>query len=206
VLKIHLEQYLGIFFGTEDAPGDAPDPLLERAAALLPETDEWSFTIAFSDLFCPGYGDDDPPGALAQDLTEDNNHIHGKLELCVPGRPISRLGFWGPHDVCLNTWLQELLRVLRELDGSPDAAYVFDEMEQGQPAFEFRRSSELLFISVEDSSTSGEQRDPECHGPCDYDDFRLQVHRFRGALRGVLEKELGVERAEQCLRNEGGPT
>jgi hypothetical protein len=48
----------------------------------------------------------------------------------------------------LNTWTQELCAIEDALSEQQEAIYVFDEGEQGQPAYEFRKEAELLFVSV----------------------------------------------------------
>lgn|GEM_PF-1512238 len=199
VLTLHLEHYLGISISVDDPDSETSDRLLERAVAVLPEQEEWTFKITFTDLFCPKY-EGQPMLTLAKDLSEDDNHIHARLEICVHGRLLPRMGFWGPHDVCLNTWLRELDAALRQLETTQHTSFVSDEGEQGQPAFRFRRDSTSLFISVEASALSGGAGEPDWQEVCcDYEDFRLQVFRFRGRLREALENELGPEKAELWL-------
>jgi hypothetical protein len=72
------------------------------------------------------------PDAIRREVTLRARSVSPALprHLCVRGAPSPVWASGGPQDVCLNTWLQELLRILRELDVSPDATYVFDEMEQ----------------------------------------------------------------------------
>jgi hypothetical protein len=77
---------------------------------------------------------------------------------------------------------------------------VYDEGEQGQPAFAFERDSRRLMVSVRDSLISGGDGDDDWNRvACDYDDLRLQVLLFRGLLREALQTELGVERAVEWL-------
>jgi len=104
-----------------------------------------------------------------------------------------------------NRWLNELQGAVRQLDREDQGTYVFDEGEQGQPAFRFRRSSAHLLVSVEESLISGGARDPYWQDvSCEYDDFRFQVFRFRGTLRDALERELGHERATRWWLDVGG--
>jgi hypothetical protein len=188
-LTVHLEHYLGMFLCFR--PG-CPAHLIERAAAAVPDQEEWTFRIAFSAPFCPGIGSE--PLAPLTSLTDQDDHIHAALEIRVQGRLLPRLGFWGPHDVCLNTWLVELRGAVHVLDASPEATVVFDEGEQGQPLFKFRRSSATLFFSIEDSPVSAAPGDPDWREvACDYEDFRFQVFRLFGALRNALMREVGTD-------------
>jgi hypothetical protein len=196
VVTLHLDHGSGIFLGSR---AEVPRAFLERAAAAVPEREDWTFRTTLSAPFVAR--SDGEAGSLAHDLTEDDTHIHAALELLARGRALPRLGFWGAHDVCLNTWLEELRRAVRHLDAGNDATFEFDEGEQGQPLYRFRRSSTSLFLSVEDSLVSGASGEPDWKDvPCEYEDFRFQVFRLFGVVRGLLERELGAGRANEWLR------
>lgn len=196
LLTVHLEHYLGIFVAAESTPALPSHELLERAAAAAPVQQDWTVTIGFSGLFSPNVEDSAAQNPLATGLTDENNHVHGDLKVLVNDRSLPQMGFWGPHDVCCNTWVVELCQAVRTLDVVDEGTYVFDEGEQGQPAFTFRRSSAVLFVSVEDSLISGGVGNPEWKDvPCEYEDFRFHVCRLRGLLRSSLGYHVGQERA-----------
>jgi hypothetical protein len=95
-----------------------------------------------------------------------NSHIHARLEIVIGGQCLPRLGFWGPDDVCLNTWVRELL-CIRSVLGATDGRYVFDEGEQGQPAFAFERCEDRVLVSVLRSKISDAGGDDNWHKvPC----------------------------------------
>jgi hypothetical protein len=74
-------------------------------------------------------------------------HVHGTLLIEIAGRAVPHLGFFGPDDVCLNTWLVELCNVVNGLVGLV-GEYTFDEGEQGQPAFNFARVGDEVAFSI----------------------------------------------------------
>jgi hypothetical protein len=92
--------------------------------------------------------------ALAAD-----SHIHGGLRLEIGGQLVPYLGYWGPDDVCFGQWLGELRQAARALE-QPGGRHVFDEGEQGQPAFVFERDRERGFFSIAASEISGADGDP----------------------------------------------
>jgi hypothetical protein len=124
-------------------------------------------------------------------LAEGNDHIHGALSVHIAGKPIPSLGFFGPEDVCLNTWTQELHAIEEALSQKQDAIYVFDEGEQGQPAYEFRRDGELLYVSVIDSQISGARGDPNYQQiSCLWNDFLISVRTYTSQLQATLQSEV----------------
>jgi hypothetical protein len=97
------------------------------------------------------------------------------------------MGFFGPHDVCLNTWIEEFTEVVRNLAASESAMYVFDEGEQGQPAFEFKRDGNVLSVSVVESVLSGASADPAFQSvSCPWSDFHSEVQNFFIEFRQAL--------------------
>ena len=90
-----------------------------------------------------------------------DSHIHGALNFLISGRQLPHLGFFSFNDVCAGTWLHELDAMVRAFVSSSECRYVFDEGEQGQPAFVFERAGELAFVSVCDAEYSGGSADPE---------------------------------------------
>jgi hypothetical protein len=93
-------------------------------------------------------------------LTADS-HVHGGLRLEIAGRLVPYLGYWGPDDVCFGQWLGELEQAARVLE-QPGGRHVFDEGEQGQPAFVFEREGDRGFFSIAASEASdGGVADPD---------------------------------------------
>lgn len=64
------------------------------------------------------------------------------------------LGYFGPDDVCFDTWVEELTRIFGNLVRGGDFSHVFDEGEQGQPAFVFERCGNKVHFSICDSEFS----------------------------------------------------
>jgi hypothetical protein len=96
-----------------------------------------------------------PLSALAPD-----SHVHGGLRLEFAGRLVPYLGYWGPDDVCFGQWLGELVQAAAAVS-QPGGRHVFDEGEQGQPAFVFERDGDRGFFSIAASELSGSDGDPD---------------------------------------------
>jgi hypothetical protein len=125
-------------------------------------------------------------------LATSAHHIHGELIVCLGGKRLPYLGYFGVDDVCFNTWLKELLSVEQALSASERAKYVFDEGEQGQPAFEFSREDEMLFTSVVASAISDGEADPSYQQvACLWADFQGALSRFKDALLAQVRAEDG---------------
>lgn len=149
--------------------------------------------ITFSELFT--YAANDTSVRLPLDaLAHGAGHIHGLLKLEVSGRVLPHMGFFGPEDVCFNTWVEELSRVVAELGDKDAATYTFDEGEQGQPAFAFRRNGDLLYVSVTESQLSGASGDPSYQDvSCLWSEFAVAVSGFFASFRAaILEQCPGV--------------
>ena len=73
----------------------------------------------------------------------DGDHVHGDLRLEIGGRLVSRLDYLHPDNVCV-----------AKAFSKRTARYVYDEGEEGQPAFIFERSGDLGFFSIVDSKIS----------------------------------------------------
>jgi len=93
-------------------------------------------------------------------LTLDE-HIHGGLRIEIYGRLVPHLGYFGPDDVCLGDWLSELGRVAEAFRSRSDERYIYDEGEQGQPAFLFERNGETALFSIVDAEFSGGKAEPD---------------------------------------------
>ena len=120
-------------------------------------------------------------------LSVDEHHLHGLLRIEISGRALPQLGFFGPNDVCLDTWLEELAAIEAALGDTRSGEYTFDELEQGQPAFIFRREGAHLLVSVVDSPIGGGRGDPSfVDVRCEWADFAAAIERFHSALRAKL--------------------
>jgi len=148
-----------------------------------------SASLFFSGLFT--YDAEASSRRMPLDTVADSDgHIHGLLQFEISGKALPQLGFFGSDDVCFNTWIEELSRMLQTLAGASDAEYVFDEGEQGQPAFAFRRRSERLSVSVVDSLLSGAPGDPSYQNiGCSWSEFHAAVTAFLGSFHEVLLEE-----------------
>lgn len=143
--------------------------------------------ITFSDLFISTAD----RTRLPLDRCEpDTGHIHGRLTITISGRALPHMAYSHPDDVCVNTWAEELLRVVLQLGAAESARYTFDEGEQGQPAFEFSREGEVLYVSVVASVLSGASSDPSFRMvSCLWVDFLAAAQRFFADLRAVLREQ-----------------
>ena len=123
-------------------------------------------------------------------------HVHGELQVLVNGRRLPSLGYFGVDDVCFNEWVHELHTVRELLEAGTSAVYVYDEGEQGQPAYEFRRVDNTVLVSVIEGSGGG-SADADWQGvPCLLTDLAAAIDRFEEALRA----QLGREAADVGLR------
>jgi len=146
-----------------------------------------TFNISFSNLWTY-VGDKRLP--LAR-LSKLGGHVHGCLKITVNGRPLPYLAYFGENDVCFNTWAFELKSALEQLSTSAPASYIFDEGEQGQPAFKFERDHTTLCISIIDSQISDGVAHPEWQKiSCDFADFENATANFLAAFKAHLEKEV----------------
>ncbi len=133
-------------------------------------------------------------------LEHESWHVHGHLNIEIGGRGLPSLGFLGPDDVCLSTWMQELLNIIRQLSQTERSSYTFDDGEQGQPAYEFRRESAWLFVSIKDSLLSDGSGDPSYQNvACLWEDFVIQVQKFASTLREEIESNAGETGARWWL-------
>jgi hypothetical protein len=88
------------------------------------------------------------------------SHIHGFLRFEIGGLQVPSLGFFGPTDVCFGMWLRELERAAVALR-DPHGRHVFDEGEQGQPAFLFERKGGRASLSLVASRYAASEAAPE---------------------------------------------
>jgi hypothetical protein len=126
------------------------------------------------------------------ELSRGAKHVHGELVIRFDGKTLPSLGYIGDDDVCFNTWLQELQSVQDELAKTHEGTYVFDEGEQGQPAFKFEREEDLLYVSVIDSATSGGEADPSYQRVCClWSEYETAFSAFKSAFRGSDRQSSG---------------
>jgi hypothetical protein len=142
--------------------------------------------IDVADLWTGKYDDRHP---LADLDTRTNSHIHARLTIVIDGRDLPRLGYWGPDDVCLNTWVPELLQIRSRLQ-TDEGRHVFDEGEQGQPAYAFERSRATVFVSLLPSELGDGLGHPEwLKVACPADELLGAIDRVLDRIR---EQVLGI--------------
>lgn len=116
-------------------------------------------------------------------------HVHGELIIEIDGSVVPYLGYFGPDDVCLNTWLVELCNAVNAL-AEPAGRYTFDEGEQGQPAFDFERVGDDVAFSINDSASSDGEADPEWQRVrFPYEDLRASVRTLLDDVRAELLRQ-----------------
>lgn len=147
--------------------------LLREGGIVLP----MRFAIQTSDLWTGSHDNRRPLQALDKD---ENSHLHGRLEMCFGDRSVPHLGYFGPDDVCLGTWLEELAVVLARLSATEAGEHTFDEGEQGQPAFLFKREADVLRFSIVDSALSG------ARGNDDWQNVTADWREFEQAVRETM--------------------
>lgn len=114
-----------------------------------------------------------------------SGHVHGRLRITLGDRDVPSMGFFGPEDVCFHAWAQELRRALTALGAQ--GQHVYDEGEEGQPAFEFVRSQDDVLISLIDSRHSDGLADERWQKVrCTWPQFSEQI---KGFLRWYDQQE-----------------
>lgn len=127
-------------------------------------------------------------------------HIHGRLAISIDDHALPRLGYWNESDVCIGQWLAVLVHAVRQL-GSGDGTYVYDEGEQGQPAYVFRRVGAALLVSVSESRLSGAPGSPDwVERPCELAAFAAATHTFLADLRAYLNEAAPAAAEVWCER------
>jgi len=146
--------------------------------------------IGFRDLYIPlvGTAEGESDRAPLSTLDDDErSHVHGTLWIRVDGHDLPALGFFGPDDACLGSWAAELHAAVAALEHADPARHVFDEGEQGQPAFIFERAGASVRISL-----SASQYDSACEPPpwpsqtCTLAGFVAEVRKFLASLDAVV--------------------
>jgi hypothetical protein len=113
---------------------------------------------------------------------EPFQHIHGAMRLEIGGRVVPYMGYFGPDDVCINTWVAQLQAVSAAFRRD-DTRYTFDEGEQGQPAFRFDRDGDTARLSIVASEISDGEGDDDVQGVAfQWRDLEPALHEFGAAL------------------------
>jgi hypothetical protein len=121
-------------------------------------------------------------------LRSADDHVHGAVRVRVDGTQVPHIDFFGPEDVCIGDWVHELAEARRMLLGTEASVYVFDECEQGQPAFRFQRVGDRVEVSIV-ASASGAAGDLEwgTHS-CVISDFDDGISSFLSQLSTEFER------------------
>lgn len=147
-----------------------------------------SIAITFREAWVPDLEDDQKKRPLSE-LPDAEEHIHGTLSIVVGGKPLPMLGFFGPDDACLGSWAVELSNAVRKLSAADPSSYVYDEGEQGQPAFVFERHGNSVSVTVSKSLLSGGDGDQEWGTQtCTLSDFVEQVRRYLSDLQAAIDR------------------
>lgn len=105
-------------------------------------------------------------------------HIHGLLNFKIGNVTVPYMGYFGAEDVCFNTWFEELSNVIISYRKG-EKTYLFDEGEQGQPAYQFDFEDGLCFLSIIDSPISEAEGDP------DWQKVKFEMTDLEAAYDGV---------------------
>jgi hypothetical protein len=133
--------------------------------------------------------DGGPKEAPLSTLRSTDAHVHGELAIVVDGGRLPSLGFFGPRDVCIGQWLRVLTKARRTLVAGDSASYLFDEGEQGQPAFRFQRVGDRVDVSIVDSAISDGEGDPVWGTKsCTFAAFAAGIAAFLAELASALEE------------------
>jgi hypothetical protein len=116
------------------------------------------------------------------------NHVHGGLRLEIAGRLVPSLGYWGQNDACFQVWLEELRRAAEALKPS-GRRHIFDEGEQGQPAFVFEREGDQGFFTIAASELSDGEANPHWYRvEFSPEDFLAAYQNFRASFTAELRR------------------
>ena len=152
--------------------------------------------ISFDKLHIPS-----PEGNESLSKLDPDDHIHGGLYLEIDDRRVPQMGFWGPDDVCLNAWLEELWLIANAFQSPTAGRHVFDEGEQGQPAFIFERIDAQAFLTIADSQYSEGTANPDWQRvEFSAEEFLAGHLRFRESFFNTLKTEAPCA-ADQWIQN-----
>jgi hypothetical protein len=167
------------------------------AAAVIDPKDTMqpSIRIWFENLSASRHDGKHPLPTLTR-----GDHIHGGLRIEVRGRQVPYLGYFGVDDACLDVWVGELAAAAKALQ-SQGGKHVFDEGEQGQPAFVFEHREGWGLFSIVDSEISGGEGIADWQQvPFQLDEFAVTHAAFRADLFQEVERvcsAVGLDWAER---------
>lgn len=121
---------------------------------------------------------------------DEHHHVHGHLNFQIGGRSVPMMGFWGPDDVCFNTWIEEFVRFQNAVQ-SGESSYKFDEGEQGQPAYLFKiLPQSVISLSIVDSEIGdgGNALEDWQDIPFDYVNFEAEFLKFKTDFLAKIEE------------------
>jgi hypothetical protein len=138
--------------------------------------EDLTIEITCGDLAVIKAGSNDRLSLSALDM---NSHVHGALLIKIQDRYVPYLGYWGANHICFSDWIRELENIYREFSNKETASYIFDEGEQGQPAFLFEKDSDTIRFSIVDSQLSDGEADEEWQRVAfSYSEFVAQYEKF----------------------------
>lgn len=157
-----------------------------------------SVAISFVKLHATGWEGNESVRVPLEKM-DSEEHIHGELKISWNGRVVPRLGYFGADDVCMNTWIQEFHAIVEALSKSETACYVFDEGEQGQPAYRFQREDDWVYLSIVASEISDGPGDPDfCDLKSEYTQFIEEIREFLKRFDAVM-RQTNVKTYEKWL-------
>jgi hypothetical protein len=109
-------------------------------------------------------------------------HIHGFLGLEIHGRLVPYMGYGGPNDACFNDWIAVFVELKETVIENLEDHVMYDECEQGQPAFFFEIEDDgaVISLSIIQSATGEGTDDPEWQQiRFSYSAFDLALENFR---------------------------
>lgn len=116
-------------------------------------------------------------------------HIHAYMRITIQGRALPYMGYFGEEDVCFNAWISVLVAMYGAMQPAGDGLYEFDEVEQGQPSYIFRRDGDSVLVSIVESKYSHAPGDSEWQDiPFSLQDLQDTLHQFRDDFLADIKK------------------
>ena len=136
-----------------------------------------TITISFSNLWVLKTSDNNH---YPLEMFVPTDHIHGELRIQINEQVVPHMSYFGSDDVCFDIWIRELAKMRKRFKGNVQDTYIFDEGEQGQPAYRFVRDRGDMHLSIVDSEFSGGHADPKWQNVIfEYKDFVKAYEGFR---------------------------
>ncbi len=171
---------------------------LQQSNSMKPDS-EPTITIRFENLAVLEH-DEEGTIRVALSRLEEDSHIHGGLRIMIDGRTVPYTGFFDEDDACFGYWIIELNGVIQAFEESESAKYVYDEGEQGQPAFVFERQGETVYFSINDSEITDGKADLEWQRVAfPYNEFHDQYLRFQRDFASEVRRSARVN-ADKWLK------